>query len=139
MRSPWLDTSCVVRYLVGEPAEMAERAAAIIDSDQELILSELVLIETAYMLESFYEIPREALVGALASLVQRRNLRLLHVEKPLALEALQLCRRSNRASFVDAFLWAEARQLGSRGIVSFDRRFPSDGLEILSSPEALES
>lgn len=49
----FLDTSVVVRYLTGDPPEMADRAAALIDAGGALILSELVLIETAYVLESF--------------------------------------------------------------------------------------
>jgi hypothetical protein len=32
----YLDSSFIVRYLTNDPAEMAERAAAVIDSDQIL-------------------------------------------------------------------------------------------------------
>lgn len=126
-----LDTSVVVRYLTGDSPALADRAAEIIDSERPLILSELVLVETAYVLASFYEVPRGVLVDALIGLVQRRNIRLLNVSKALVLDSLQLCRPSNRVSFTDALLWAEARQRGVVRVYSFDRRFPADGLEVV--------
>lgn len=127
----FLDTSCIVRYLTGDPPDMADRAAEILDVDEPLTLSELALVETAYVLESFYEIPRDRLVDALIALVQRQNIRLLTLEKPIALQALAKCRGSKRVSFTDALLWAQARQQGAPRIYSFDLRFPSEGLEII--------
>ena len=126
-----LDTSVVVRYLTGDAPDMADRAAEIIDGDQPLILSELALVETAYVLESFYEVPREALVDALIALVQRRNISPLTVAKPLVLDGLRQCRSSKRITFTDALLWSEARDRGISRVYSFDRRFPADGLEIV--------
>ena len=48
----FLDTNCIVRYLTDDPPEMAERAARVIDSEQFLTVSVLVIVETAYVLES---------------------------------------------------------------------------------------
>ena len=108
---------------------MAEAAARIIDSDRPLVLSEVILAETAYVLSAVYDIRREAVVDALSGLIQRSNLRMLYLSKPMALEALRLCRGSNRVSFADALLWAEARHSGIRRVPTFDDRFPTDGLE----------
>ncbi len=127
----FLDTSVLVRYLTGEPPEMADRAAEIIDTEEPLILSELALVETAHVLESFYQVPREALVDALIALVQRRNIRPLTAAKARVLDGLRLCRPSKRISFTDALLWSEARERGIRRIYSFDRRFPAEGLEVV--------
>ncbi len=124
-----IDTSVIVRYLVDDPPDMAEIASTIIDSRQPLIVSEIVLVETAYVLASVYEIPRDAIVEALSAFIQRRNIRLLNLSKPLALDALRYCRGSRRYSFADAFLWAEARQSKCPRIYTFDKRFLSDGLE----------
>ncbi len=127
----FLDTSYVIRYLTGDPPQMAKRAARVIDTDQPLILSELALVESAYVLESFYKVPREQLVDALNALVQRHNIALLNVSKSAALEALRLCRPSKRVSFTDALLWCEARQRGVLRIYSFDQRFPAADLEVV--------
>jgi predicted nucleic acid-binding protein len=127
----FLDTSYVVRYLTGDPPEMAERAAQVIDGDETLVLSELALMEAAYVLGSYYKMPRPHVVEALMDLVQRQNLRLAALPKPRVLEALLLCRDSNRNSFADVLIWAQARERGAERIYSFDRRFPSEGLAII--------
>lgn len=125
----FIDTSVVVRYLTDDPPALAERAARLLEGEEQLIISEVVLVETAYVLTKVYEVPREATVDALVELVQRRNLALLHLPKPLALEALRLCRASGRIAFTDAFLWAQARHAGTDTVYTFDARFPSQGLE----------
>ena len=129
--SAFLDTSCIVRYLTGDPPAIAERAAEILDGDESLTLTEVVLAETAYVLESFYKTPREPLLDSLTALIQRRNIQLLSLDKPTALVALAKCRGSKRTSFADALLWALAFHQGAKRIYSFDRRFPSENLKIV--------
>ena len=131
VQSPaFLDTSFVVRYLTDDPPELAARAAAVIDSDQPLVLSEMVLLETAYVLTSVYRLPRADVVDALVALVQRANLRLSSLTKPRTLAGLSLCRDSNRCSFTDALLWAQAVDSGAERLYSFDRKFPKQGLTV---------
>ena len=129
----FVDTSVIVRYLTNDPPSMAEAAARLIDSERPLILSELILAETAYVLSSVYEVSRAPLVDALSAFIQRRNIRLLNLPKPQALEALRLCRDSGRHSFADVLLWAEARHSGLPRVVTFDDRFPEPGLELLNA------
>lgn len=126
----FLDSSVIVRYLTNDPPSMAEAAARIIDSDQLLILSEVILAETAYVLSSVYGVPRAAVVDALSALIQRRNIRLLNLSKVWALEALDLCRDSGRHSFADVLLWAEACSSGTPVVYTFDGRFPAEGVEL---------
>jgi predicted nucleic-acid-binding protein len=126
----FLDSSVVVRYLTDDPPEMAATASDVIDSGGELVLSEVVLVESAYVLESVYGVPRDELVDALISFIQRRNITLLKLSKPLALEALDMCRESKRTSFADAVVWAEAHEAGADRIYTFDRRFPARGLRV---------
>jgi len=54
----FLDTNVVVRHLTGDPPELAARAAAAFEAETELLLVDLVVAECAYVLESFYEVPR---------------------------------------------------------------------------------
>jgi predicted nucleic acid-binding protein len=128
----FLDTSYIVRYLTGSPPEMAAEAARVIDSEELVILSEYAVLESAYVLGSVYKIPREDIVEALSSLVQKRNLLLPVLPKPRVLAALELCRHSKRYSFTDAFLWAQVLEAGAgRRIYTFDRRFPSQGIAVV--------
>ena len=131
--SGFLDTSIVVRYLTGDPPLLAEQAAEIIDRGENLKITDVVIIETAYVLISVYEIEREVVVDNLITFMQKKNISPFALEKGLVLQALLLCRPSGRISFADAMIWAAARSAGSKSIYSLDDRFPSDGIEILVS------
>ncbi|MFN8490656.1 MAG: PIN domain-containing protein [Caldilineaceae bacterium] len=127
----YLDSSFIVRYLTNDPPPMAEKAAAIIDSDQPLLVSELILAERAYVLSSVYQVLRPDVVDALLAFVQRANVKLTHLAKPIALDALRLCKQSKRVSFADALLWTEVFRGASQQVYTFDVRFPGDEINIL--------
>lgn len=129
----FLDTSFIIRYLINDLPELAERAARVIEGDEPLILSEMALLESAYVLASLYHVPRAEIVDSLMELIQRRNLRMASLPKARVLEALHLCRDSKRHSFTDALLWAQAIENDAAGIYTFDGRFPRSGLPILKS------
>jgi len=128
--SGFLDTSIIVRYLTGDTPELAEQAAKIIDSDEDLKISDVVLAETAYVLTSVYKIPREVVVDNLVTFMQKKNISPYALEKGLVLQALLFCRPSGRISFADAMVWAAARSAGNKIIYSLDERFPAEGIEI---------
>ena len=128
--SDFLDTSVVVRYLTGDPPESAEQAAKIIDGVDDLLITDVVLTETAYVLTSVYQVPREIVVDHLIAFLQKENISPFALDKSLVLLALLLCRPSGRVSFADAMVWAAARSAGSRVVYSLDKRFPGDGIEV---------
>jgi predicted nucleic acid-binding protein len=130
----FLDTSYVIRYLTNDPPDMAAQAAAVIDSTEPLVLCELALAESAYVLSSVYRVSRAEIVDALMDLVQRSNIHLANLTKPRALAGLSLCRDSKRCSFTDALLWGQARDSGAERIYSFDGKFPDEGIEIVGLP-----
>ena len=132
--SGFLDTSIVVRYLTGDPPDLAEQAARIVDRGRDLKVTDVVLAETAYVLTSVYRVPREVVVDHLITLLQKKNISPFALDKGLALQALLLCRPSGRTSFADAMVWAAARSAGSEVVYSLDERFPADGLEVRQTP-----
>lgn len=127
-----VDTSVIVRYLIDGSSDAGRRARAIVESSQPLTLSELVIAETAYVLTKVYGVERSAVVNVLIDLVQRRNVRPLHLSKPALIEALDLCHPSGRVSFADALLWAQVRDTDSRRLYTFDREFPRQDIETLA-------
>ena len=129
----FVDASVLVRYLTGDPPEMLTAAGRIVDETPSLILTDVVLAETAYVLESFYKVPRAALVDSLVDLLRKKNLETFCMDKALAVQALLLCRPSKRVSFADALVWAVARSAGGSTVYSFDERFPGEGLELRQS------
>lgn len=134
MAPPFLDTSVLLRYLVDDPPELAERATALIEGEETVLLSELAIAEAAYVLTSFYDAQRAEVVDALTGFLERENVRLCRLPKTLALQALELCRPSRRVSFTDALLWAEARTMGVERILTFDTKFPREGLDLVDRP-----
>lgn len=126
----FLDTSILVRYITGDPPAMAEAAARLLDNDGPFLLSELALLETAHVLAKVYQVPRAALVDALVGLIQKANISLAVLPKTRVMEALLLCRDSKRYSLPDAMLWAQAREMKVEPLFTFDKRFPSQGLEV---------
>ncbi len=120
----------MVRYLTGDPPEMAEQAAGIIDEVGDLWITDVVLAETAYILTTVYQIPRDVAIDHLLALIQKENISPYALDKGLVLQALLLCRPSGRVSFADAMVWAAARSAASTVVYSLDERFPNQGLEV---------
>jgi predicted nucleic acid-binding protein len=131
--SALLHSSVLVRYLTGDPPDLADRAAAIVDAIDDLLLPEITLVETAYVLTAVYGVPPTVAVDHLMLLIQKQNVRPLHLSRAAVLEALSLCRPSGRVSFADALLWAHTALAEGRTIYSFDRRFPRQGITVLDA------
>ena len=128
--APLIDTNVIVRYLTGEPAELAARAARIVERSAALSVSTVVLAEAAHVLRSLYAYPREQIVDALTEFVLRENIRPLGLDRPTLVQALAFCRPSGRVSVADALLWAEARSSGANVVYSLDASFPDQGIEV---------
>ncbi len=128
--STFIDTSVLVRYLTGDPPEMLAAAKRIVDETQRLCLTGVVVAEAAYVLTSFYEIPRTAVVDSLVTLLRKKNIGTYGLEQDLAIRSLLMCRSSNRISFADALVWAAARSAGADAVYTFDERFPTEGIEL---------
>lgn len=122
--SALLDTSMLVRYLTGDPPDLADASAKVIDAEAELLITDVALVETAYVLGSVYGVPRETVVDHLIALLRKANIATFRLPKEYVLEALRLCRPSGRVSFADALIWAAARTADAT-IYTLDERFPS--------------
>jgi predicted nucleic-acid-binding protein len=116
-----VDTSVIVRYLVGTPVDQAGRAAGLIDGDQELGVSIVALVETAHVLRTQYGVPRADLVDTLIDLVTRENLITLELSKPDVLEALVAARSFPSAPIPEALIVAASRSGGAVPVYTFDR------------------
>ncbi len=125
-----LDTSVVLRYLTQLPADQAAIADALMDSEERFVLTDVAILEASHVLTHRYGHPRETVVDALLALVQHESIECDGIDADLVIEALLLCRPSNRVSFGDALIWARARSRPDGEVVTFDRRFPADGIAL---------
>ena len=126
----FLDASVLLRYLLADLPTQTERARRLIDGGTPLLVTETVLLETAFTLTKFYKVPREQAVDTLIAFLQKRNLSVYHYSKTTIIAALLLCRPSGRVSFGDAFLWAAGYAAIPSVIYSFDQRFPSEEIDL---------
>lgn len=116
--SAFVDTNVLVRHLTGDPPDMAARATAYLARATEFLLTDLVAAETVYVLESFYEAPRQQIATALRSLLSMRSV--VTVDPALLLRAIEIY-ETDRIDFAEAYLVACAESTGIGRVVSFDR------------------
>lgn len=125
-----VDTNVLVRYLLQDDPEKGPAAARLLDGAEELGVSLVTVAETAFVLARVYGVPRERVVDELVTLLRKRNIAVLGVDKALAASALLLCRPSGRVNYADALINADARAHGAEALYTFDGRFPSEGLTL---------
>jgi predicted nucleic-acid-binding protein len=76
-------------------------------------------------------VDRERVVDALISLIKKQNITIHERDRDVVIEALELCRPSNRVNFGDALIWAAVRCAQPARLYSFDERFPTGDVEVL--------
>lgn len=114
-----LDTNVLVRHLTGDPPGQARRATAFLRAPHELILTDLVLAEMVYVLESFYERPRTEISEMTRALLALPSIAV--VDHDLLLRAVELYQEV-RLDFAEAYLAALAELSDVRQVASFDRQ-----------------
>ena len=117
-----VDTSVVVRYLVGTPATQARRAAALIDDEATQIgISTVVLAECAHVLRTQYEVEQRAIIDTLIDLIQRENVLILGGRADLVVELLVGARGLPGRPIPDALVVATALEADALPLATFDR------------------
>ncbi len=114
----FVDTNVLVRHLTGDPPDLAERATAYLGTEPELLLTDLVVAEAVYVLESFYAAPPEQVSEAVRSLVAFDSI--VCVDPALLLRAVEVY-ETDRVDFAEAYLVACAETTGVGRVASFDR------------------
>jgi predicted nucleic-acid-binding protein len=113
----FIDTNILVRHRTGDPADMAARSTAYLRNQSGLLLADVIVAETVYVLESFYEAPREQVAEAIRSLVTFDSI--VTVDPALLLRAVEVY-ETDRLDFADAYLVACAESSGIDSVASFD-------------------
>ena len=108
----------IVRHLTGDPPDQAARATAALASGETLLLTDVVLAECVYVLESFYEVPRERVAELMRAAIASPNLKT--VDEAALIRALEIYELV-RIDFAEAYLAAQAETTGVGEILSFDR------------------
>jgi len=122
-KSCLVDTNILLRFFTGDPPEMAERARAIVaDADSgklQLEIPALIVAETLYTLESFYEMRKADVCEKLLVFLRSRGI--APREPEIVLDALERY-RALPVHFADAYLAATAAAI-KQPVYSFDKDF----------------
>lgn len=116
--SAFIDTNILVRHLTGDPPDMAQRATRYLALEHDLLVVDLVVAETVYVLESFYEAPRSQVAEAIRSLIAFDSI--VCVDPALLLRAVEVY-ETDRLDFAEAYLVACAETTEVGRVASFDR------------------
>ena len=97
---------------------MAARASRFLAEERDLLLADLVVAETVYVLESFYEAPRAVIAESIRALIAFESV--ICVDPSLLLRAVEIY-EVDRLDFAEAYLVACAETTGVGRVASFDR------------------
>ncbi|HEX5039621.1 MAG TPA: PIN domain-containing protein [Candidatus Limnocylindria bacterium] len=126
-----VDTSVLVRYLVGTPPGQARRAASLIDGDEEVGLSPVAIAECAHVLRTQYGVDKGEILEALIGLVQRENVRVLGLRTDVLVGVLVRARQLPGRPIPDALIVATSLATDALPLATFDRGQRRYGVAVL--------
>jgi predicted nucleic-acid-binding protein len=125
-----LDTNVLVRHLTADPSEQGQRATSFLARAEELLLTDVVVAELVYALETVYRVERARVAELVRAAIAFPAIVVL--DEVLLLRALELYERE-RLDFVTAYLAADAERSGVGFVASFYH-----SLERIESVELVE-
>ena len=119
----WVDANVLLRFLTGEPEDLAGKAARLIARAERgevvLVLSSLVIAEVFWVLKSFYRHSLEDIAAVLVPLMSADGVEV--EDRETLIQAVELA-RDKKVDFVDAALALQAARRGEP-VCSFDGDF----------------
>jgi predicted nucleic acid-binding protein len=120
----YVDSNVILRFLIGDPPEMAEESArlfrAVEDRTVTLIVDDVVVAEVVWVLSSYYRHTPRDIAAVLRGFLLQDGIEVQ--ERDTLLLALTLYETKN-VDFADALLAARMQERGIRAVFSFDRHF----------------
>ena len=122
-----LDTNVLVRFLVQDDDAQTRRAVALVkyalDENEALYVSDVVLCELVWVLETSYAVGRDEIAANMAKLLRARQLAFRDADMlSRALEAYQ----AGRGDFADYVIREDARVAGADAVATFDKALLKD-------------
>lgn len=114
----FIDTNIIVRHLTGDPPEQARQATRFLREAEELLLADVIVAETVYVLESFYEVARERVAEMVRAIITFPAM--VVMDERLLLRTVEVY-EMDRLDFAEAYLVASAEVSGVGAVASFDK------------------
>jgi predicted nucleic-acid-binding protein len=116
-----VDTNVLVCFLVRDDEVQFEKARKLIKREvaagRRVFVSQLVLLETEWVLRSRYSLPKTLIIEAISGLLDATDVRFEN--EPAIEEALYMW-KDTTADFADCLIGAQNRRLGCRATATFD-------------------
>lgn len=114
----FVDTNVLIRHLTGDPPDLAARATKFLGEIDTLLLPDVIVAETVYVLESFYEVVAEEVARLVRSIIAFDPIQVANAS--LLLRSLEVY-ETYRIDYAEAYLVASAETTDIDQIASFDR------------------
>jgi predicted nucleic-acid-binding protein len=118
-----IDTNVLVRFLVRDDEAQFEKARKLINREvaagRRVFVSQLVLLETEWVLRSRYSLPKNLIIAAISGLLDAADIGF--DDEPGIEEALFIWKDTN-SDFADCLIGTQNRKLGCRATATFDAR-----------------
>lgn len=115
-----VDTNVLVRFLVEDEPQQADRASDALKAGESIFLSTLVLSELTWVLRRRYGVKNAEIISAIRGLLESDR---IEVDRAAAESGLRML--ENGGDFADGIVLHEAQQVRADALVTFDRRFAS--------------
>lgn len=116
-----VDTNVLVRFLVRDDEAQFEKARKLIKREvaagRGLLVNQLVLLETEWVLRSRYSLPKQLIIQAISGLLDASD---VQFEDEAAVEEALFIWKESAADFADCLIGAKNRRLGCRATATFD-------------------
>jgi predicted nucleic acid-binding protein len=132
-----IDTSVLVRYVVGSPLDQARAATELIEAGEEIGISPVALVECAHVLRTQYAVPQSPVIDALIAFVQRENVRILGGRTDIVVGMLARARTLADRPIADALIVAAAIGADAVALATFDRGQARYGFPVVT-PAAVD-
>lgn len=118
-----IDTNVLVRFLVRDDELQFEKARKLIKREitagRRVFVSQLVLLETEWVLRSRYGLPKNMIVEAISGLLDATD---VQFEDAPAIEEALFTWKDATADFADCLIGARNRRLDCRATATFDAK-----------------
>lgn len=121
MKKASIDTNIVIRFLIKDAAKQFEEAKSFFENIEKgkikVIMSILVINETIWILENYYELERTIYIPQLLQLLALKNIVIKEIKKKVVIEVLEEMMKFT-LDFTDLYL-AKTKEEGE--IMFFDK------------------
>jgi len=118
-----VDTNVLVRFLIRDDEAQFEKARKLIKREvaagRRVFVSQLVLLETEWVLRSRYSLSKSQIIGAISGLLDAGDIRF--EDEPAIEEALFIW-KDTTADFADCLIGSQNRRLGCRATATLDAK-----------------